>query len=238
MNKKELLALLDQTLIEMGVAADSVYNKKQLFKKNEPVDKDKALEQLYKANYSLIELYMFLIIVHGDISVLLKQALGSNINYEKRYALSKYFSSINEAFKKLYGFPKENDPKIKLSTRWGGLSEMRELMTKELKNEYDRITDFLYNSSKLESQKFDACDGRSDLSKEWWNAVRTAESHFDAEKIIEQRMTYESEDQLVKDAPIFTCIMVQVMKFVSDLLTHINLLVEAYCLVLSKRKEL
>ena len=34
MNTKELLALLDQTLLEMGVAADGVYKGKQSFKKN------------------------------------------------------------------------------------------------------------------------------------------------------------------------------------------------------------
>ena len=236
MNKKELLALLDQTILEMGVAADGIYNSKQLFKKNEPVEKDKALEQLYNATYSLMELYMFLIIVHGDTSILLKQALGSKINYEKRYAFSKYFSSINEAFKKLYGFPKENAPKIDLSTRWGKISTMKDLMNDELKCEYDRITDFLYDSSKLESHKPDISEDKVDLSKKWWNAVRTAESHFDAEKIIEQRMTYESEDQLINDCPIYFSIMGVVMKFVKELLTYICALTEGYALVLNSRR--
>ena len=84
---------------------------------------------------------MFVSIVRADTCILQKQVLFAKLGYEKRYAFSKYFSSINEAFKKLYGFPKEGEPLVKPSTKWGMLQSITPLMTDELKKEYSDICD-------------------------------------------------------------------------------------------------
>lgn len=219
MRKDELIKLFNQTIIEVGAAADDTYNRIQLAKETAELTLDATFVQLQEANRYLLELHLFITVVQADVCVLQKQALESKLNYEKRFAFAKYFASINEAFKKLYGFPKENGPKNKVSSRWGKISTLTELMSEELKTEYDKITDYMYESSRIKTH---APNNKVDLSTEWWNAVRTAESHFDVERIIEQRRVYEKEDQLITDCIVFFEIMGHARGFVSKFLTHLN----------------
>ena len=67
--------------------------------------------------------------------------------------------------------------------------------------------------------------------------MRTAESHFDVERIIEQRRTYEKEDQLITDCMVFFEIMGSVRGFVSKFLAHLNSLMDDYIIKLSEKYE-
>ena len=234
MRKEELIKLFNQTIIEVGTEVDDAYNRLQLVKNTTGLTLDATFLRLQEANHYLLELHLFIAVVQTDVCVLQKQALESKLNYEKRFALAKYFASINEAFKKLYGFPKENGPKNKVSSRWGKISTLAELMSEELKAEYDKITDFMYESSRIKTH---APNSKVDLSVDWWNAVRTAESHFDVERIIEQRRTYEKEDQLITDCMVFFEIMGYARGFVSKFLAHLNSLMNVYIIRLSEKWE-
>ena len=139
MRKEELIKLFNQTIIEVGTEVDDAYNRLQLVKNTTGLTLDATFLRLQEANHYLLELHLFIAVVQADVCVLQKQALESKLNYEKRFALAKYFASINEAFKKLYGFPKENGPKNKVSSRWGKISTLAELMSEELKAEYDNL---------------------------------------------------------------------------------------------------
>lgn len=232
MRKDELIKLFNQTIIEVGAAADDTYSRIQLAKNSTGITLDETFVQLQEAYRDLLELHLFLTVVQADVCVLQKQALESKLNYEKRFALAKYFASINEAFKKLYGFPKESYPKNNVSSRWGKISTLSELMSEELKTEYDEITDFMYESSRIKTH---SPISKVDLSAEWWKAVRTAESHFDVERIIEQRRTYEKEDQLITDCMVFFEIMGYARGFVSKFLTHLNSLMAVYIINLNEK---
>lgn len=238
MTKEELEKRYDETIACLGEYIDYVYNQKSTIEANEPENKTELLSSLYRALYIICEVQLFVSIVQADTCILQKQVLFAKLGYEKRYAFSKYFSSINEAFKKLYGFPKEGEPLVKPSTKWGMLQSITPLMTDELKKEYESVTNILFANSSLATQKSNPNDGTIDFSDGWWVAVRSAESHFDAFNIYKQRHQYYSEDQLVSDTAAFRLVMDAVQKFMSDLFGHMTSLLAAYNIMLTKGKVL
>lgn len=238
MTKEELVKKFDETIAYLGEHIDYIYNQKSSIEANEPENKTELLNSLYQALYVICEVQLFVSIVQADTCILQKQVLSAKLGYEKRYAFSKYFSSINEAFKKLYGFPKEGEPLVKPSSKWDMLQSIIPLMTDELKKEYESVTNVLYVNSSLATQKSNPNDGSVDFSDGWWVAVRSAESHFDAFSIYKQRQQYYSEDQLVSDTTAFRLVMDAVQKFMSNLFGHLTSLLAAYNLMLTKGKVL
>ena len=94
MTKEELEKKYDETIACLGEHIDYVYNQKSTIEANEPENKTELLSSLYRALYIICEVQLFVSIVQADTCILQKQVLFAKLGYEKRYAFSKYFSSI------------------------------------------------------------------------------------------------------------------------------------------------
>ena len=106
----------------------------------------------------LYSVFLFVIITQADCLTAFKYFIIADKDYDKRYLRGKMKITINEGFKKLYGFKKEGNK----CSEWARLSPIMTQFPAIIKQQYQKVSSHLEEYSKAS----------------WWKTDRDLEVHY------------------------------------------------------------
>lgn len=200
--KKEFLQMVNETIFihseGLPVLKEALDNIKDLH------------DEFHDAQRIVLSVLQFTIITMIDSMVISKYFILADKDYDRRFIRGKMKVTLNEGFKKLYGF----DEKSHQKSEWNRLIPILKHFPKNIQNQYKQLSSLLEEHSN---------------SSSWWRDERNVETHLDIEKLYISRCEDVVESKVMLDSLKLFRTLYAVNLFLSNMHTCLyNYLVDKY----------
>ena len=168
-------------------------------------------DELHELIRTIGRIGLFELITTIDSMVACKYFIIADKDYDRRYMRGKLKIILNEGFKKLYGFNKDNYKK----SEWARLSSIIERFPPIIRNQYQEMSTLLETHSKKPN---------------WWKNERDLEVHLDAENLYVSRKEDLNDSIVVMEFMRLFDTLSAVGSFLTNAHAYLcNTLIDTYC---------
>ena len=188
--KKEYVAIIDRTIVTFTSGLPLLTQELKRLRNQRD-----EYSSICSTTYSVL---LFVLVTMCDCMVASKFFILADKDYDKRFMRGKMKVILNEGFKKLYGYIKENKEK----SQWNSLLKHMKSFPEDINHQYRELTYQLENQSKLSS---------------WWKDERDYETHIDAEHLYDSRMVEIEESKEMMETTHLFSVLFAVHQFLTNL---------------------